>query len=117
MQYLRKRVPLSMKSRTGTSRLTTRNLIQQRRLLELLERFYNLRLPNANRRLVVVPAGMFGSFQLRPQGGAIQSINTSQLRHARLSEFRHEFTALGRFILSALYYKTPDLGTTEAQVS
>ncbi len=80
--------------------IKVRNLRQEARLLLKLERFYLHRMTSLERRLVVVPIGIDGAFQLTVQGAHVQEMLPTPRRKARLAGFQSEFRDFGSFLRS-----------------
>jgi hypothetical protein len=87
-------------TRRGTETRVRLNLKSQLRMLGILSAFYADRKVPIEQRLIIVPRGIFGAFQVVPQGGTVQKVLSRIKQKARLSSFRREFRDLAAYLRS-----------------
>ena len=78
--------------------LKSANREQLSSMLEFLGQFYQDRKTPFWSRLVLLPVGMFGGFQLVAQGSGLQAGLRKQTRRLRLRVLQAEFRAFGDFV-------------------
>lgn len=87
--------------RRAEVRTKRRNLGEQQTMMEFLDAFYRNRQVPVWQRLIVVPIGVYGGFQLTVQGGSIQAAVLMRTRSIRLRVFQSEFLAFAHFLKDA----------------
>jgi len=75
-----------------------RNLQSELHMLELLTSFYARRSVPLEQRLIVLPFGIYGAWQLTVQGGHVQYVVPKLLRTRRLKSFQREITDFVTFL-------------------
>jgi|ERR1035437_252838 hypothetical protein len=75
-----------------------KNLRSQRRLLKLLDEFYQYRPTPYDVRLILTPVGIFGAFSLINQGADIQDLLPALDKSRKLKQFQMEFSLFATFL-------------------
>ena len=85
--------------RQGSSAAARRtNLRAQQLMLRLLDSYYRNRVVPSIIRLILVPRGIYGGFELRAQGSEIQLLLRKKVRKKELLHFQKEFEGFARFL-------------------
>ena len=95
-------VGVSTKRPVNRSGVRRKNLLMQRRLVRLLDRFYEHRVVASGERLVIVPVGIFGGFCIKNQGAEYQGLYNLDIRRKKLKAFQNEFAVFAEFLKAEL---------------
>ena len=84
--------------KSTTSAMLARNLIQQHKLLQLLDSYYRHRTVPADQRLILIPFGASGSFRMTPQGAPLQVSLPRAAQRRNLSRYLNEMERFAEFL-------------------